>query len=539
MTRTALGLSISGFEVYSVTAPPGTPPERMPTARWMLPPPSVIAEASASPLLGAALRSERELRAGHIGWMTHVLHTLGERWLPDAPKPIGKIVLALAGDASPAVVAECTELARQAGWPMPVIAIPRAACLARHHLADSARPVTALVWSLEFDALEIAVVTVLKNTVRIRARLRLNCTSHAVSDECILAAFRARLGAAWSPADLVGLWPTAWKMRQELETGGAGAVELDANTTLSLTRDELLPHLWPDLETAYDASVALLERLQIPRSNVSQVLLGGKGVLTWRECVARLEAKFACPVQSFPDVILAIGAAQFASDAEVDVGSEDYLDPTWLQSWTSRPSQARARPLPFHATPAPETLPSASRETLADPEDALWAYLQGLSQGNPVRARERLGRLIDRAQRMLDDLTPPAAAPSPALALAEEALAAGRLERVIELSHAALESAPDDPTVFRRMIQLHVAAAERTSRREQAIQWLLCAYRHDSSDREIHRLLAQHYRAQAHELGSAGNLAAALQAGEQSLTYDPFHEPTQKAVAQWRRSLGV
>src|SRR4051794_17264883 len=82
-----------------------------------------------------------------------------------------------------------------------------------------------------------------------------------------------------------------------------------------------------------------------------------------------------------------------------------------------------------------------------------------------------LQALIERAESLLHELPNadgPAVSPT-GLPLAGRALQQGRPDRAVEYAHQVAAQAPDATAVFRRMIELHVAAAERTPRRRAAL----------------------------------------------------------------------
>src|SRR5207249_9330504 len=106
MNHCTLGLTLSALELYSACWDTGTPVERMPTSRWLLPGPNVLGQPAAGPLLPFTLVGTRSLRAGSRAWVLDVMRSVRERWLPALPKPVGRLMVATAGSLGGAERAE-------------------------------------------------------------------------------------------------------------------------------------------------------------------------------------------------------------------------------------------------------------------------------------------------------------------------------------------------------------------------------------------------------------------------------------------------
>jgi hypothetical protein len=155
--------------------------------------------------------------------------------------------------------------------------------------------------------------------------------------------------------------------------------------------------------------------------------------------------------------------------------------------------------------------------------------------------------VLEEAQKLLKSLERPAApppAPSPTtadthpdLALAAAALQSGNLEEAVRLAHRASASAPEDPAVFRRMIEVHVTAADASPQHDQALRWLLCAHSHDQASKAIHQHLARRYRLQARSLADAGLPAEALEAANRSLAFEPFNAGARALAEELEKRL--
>jgi hypothetical protein len=103
--------------------------------------------------------------------------------------------------------------------------------------------------------------------------------------------------------------------------------------------------------------------------------------------------------------------------------------------------------------------------------ETVWSYLRGVGSENPERARGLLRHILEEAQKILKSLEGPSAVPvtpaadeaNPDLVLAEEALRCGNLEEAIDLAHRAYERDSENPSLFRRMVEIHIEAANATS----------------------------------------------------------------------------
>jgi hypothetical protein len=96
----------------------------------------------------------------------------------------------------------------------------------------------------------------------------------------------------------------------------------------------------------------------------------------------------------------------------------------------------------------------------------------------------------------------------------------------VGLAHTAYGEAPRDPEVFAGMMRVHVEAGQALDRPEDyetSVRFLLCAYRHDQTDRAVHKALAERHLRHAVALRRLNNLSGALKAAETALEYDPNH----------------
>ena len=162
-------------------------------------------------------------------------------------------------------------------------------------------------------------------------------------------------------------------------------------------------------------------------------------------------------------------------------------------------------------------------------------------QREPGAPRRLLQDVLDEGTALLR--TFPAGqlafADNPDLELAERAVQRGAWEEAVELAHQAQRQAPDDPAVFRRMIDVHIQAADACTSDEDALRWLECAYNHDPSGKVIHQRLAQRYRAWARRLLQLRRDGEAHAAVRRSLQFEPFHDEMRAMLAQLEAESGT
>ena len=170
-------------------------------------------------------------------------------------------------------------------------------------------------------------------------------------------------------------------------------------------------------------------------------------------------------------------------------------------------------------------------------------------------AREMIERgrnLIEEAGRLLQRLEPgsPAAGEQAAAATqedddtgaaqifmdqAEELLARGRYAEAVNLAHRAYAEASLDGKIFAAMLRVHVTAAlamHEPDQYEDSIKLLLCAHSHDRTDKSVHRALAARHYMHAQAMHERNDEAAAMEAVNEALRFDPKHQEAQDLLGQ-------
>lgn len=127
------------------------------------------------------------------------------------------------------------------------------------------------------------------------------------------------------------------------------------------------------------------------------------------------------------------------------------------------------------------------------------------------------------------------------LALARDLLTEGRYEEAVQTAHAAWQAARDGTSgadVLDAMIAVHSAAAMADFSPEHftdAERWLRCAYGHDPTNARVRELLAERTFRHAERLDGRGRRDDAVDALQQSLTWNPEHQPAQALLERISR----
>ncbi|MFO0953301.1 MAG: hypothetical protein U0835_19515 [Isosphaeraceae bacterium] len=160
--------------------------------------------------------------------------------------------------------------------------------------------------------------------------------------------------------------------------------------------------------------------------------------------------------------------------------------------------------------------------------------------------REEAARLLEEVDRVADQFRgelrrPPLSGPRVLLQRAQALVNAGAMNEAVALSHQAYEQARDDPEVFNQMMKVHseVGLALRTPESyPDAERILMCAYRHDQTDRGIHKALAERHYLHAAAMFAANQPERAREAAGKALFFDPKH-PGSNALIEDLRAAGT
>jgi Hsp70 protein len=155
---------------------------------------------------------------------------------------------------------------------------------------------------------------------------------------------------------------------------------------------------------------------------------------------------------------------------------------------------------------------------------------QLIDQGYYERAMGYLQSIAQDAQALLATIT----TRKPSLVSNEveellrtsyELLKQGRYQQAVEQSHHAHALASETPSVFQQMIDIHCEAAMSNSSIEgysKAMEWLMCVYNLDRSNKRIHKRIAERHFIHAQQIKQSKH--EALQALEKCLSFNPDHQ---------------
>src|SRR5262249_3523700 len=152
-----------------------------------------------------------------IGWLEEFLTDLRHHSIVTHGTSIPRTMFSVPSSATPLVRARCRELAQRSGWDgartvSDHITIPRA------QLGNSEQLVTILLCQIDFEGIDLSLVTVLKGVVRPLSWVRLGCLGHRQLDELILGGCLEGLDLDPPESDVVwtALWSDACKLRLQL-----------------------------------------------------------------------------------------------------------------------------------------------------------------------------------------------------------------------------------------------------------------------------------------------------------------------------------
>jgi hypothetical protein len=512
--------------------------------------------------LPVALSAGRTWNTGEDYWFEQWLTHLRHRWWPTLKLPDAALLLSLPSAISSRSLQRLRQTARRCGWEACQIAT-HDLCLAAWHLRTAAEPATVLVLCQGADETTLSLATGFQGVVRLRDRVQTRALSQLCVDEVILAAIAANFPPTTDREVWARRWRVAANARHELDGSAAAVVELaepdwGVNAGVELDRDELGCALEGGIRGVIAAARALSDRNGVTLDASCQLIVSGSGPFRWPATFELLREMTGAQLRIDSLAGAACGAALMAEhleDSPVEI--EELPQTEWHRQWLLDGPQGRQPSVQFRARVV-EELPatirarnpmqqakSAAATANLDPSpvpiEALWHYLLGVASENPQRARALVSELVLRAESFLSALErgtlipvpperPPAAKIDPRIELARLALNSGNPEEAIREAHQAQANTPEDPAVFRQMIDVHVEAADKTTDHEQAIAWLKCAHAHDQSNRAVHRRIAERYRRQAESQQQAGDGTAARRSLEDSLVWEPFNEEAQRMI---------
>jgi hypothetical protein len=548
--ETCVGVAISDFEVHFAVSSPDKMDARDKVVRLQdTAAPSVRIRPVAGADFPVALCNVRSFDS--LDWMTHTMRLIRAGSPQVTQAADYRICIAISSSAGRRARDLCREIIRQHGWPGGQVCGHNLA-IAVDRFQGIATPVTALICEIEFEHVHLSLVSALKGVARIRDQWIVPSLSHRMLDEAILAGLQRSLGLNKEErADWSARWSDAYSIRKQLENTVVAALALNPKVwgrraTVDACRDDLLPLLERGVETLLDATKRLLAKNQVQRDELEQILLVGGSPLSWNVVRERFGTEFAVGTQIVPHHYSATGAARLARNADeasMDVADATLLPDSSISLDARQPFLDRStKTAQFHVEIAPDQAP-ASRETehaeFARSLDAIWTYIRGVSSVSPERSLELVRMVLRQGDELLAQLDEPkpsrALASNPHLENARDALTEANFEKAVAQAHKARELDPDDPSVFRDMIDIHIQAAKGSASDEQAVRWLECAHAHDQSDTTVHRLLAEYAFRWAQHLEQEGRVPEAIKMVDRSLMFQPFSDDATKLSERLRK----
>lgn len=330
------------------------------------------------------------------------------------------------------------------------------------------------------------------------------------------------------------------QLPRELSIGGGV-------TTIELTRRGLTERIDPVIERATEAVEGLLENNELSLENVDHFLLIGSVAKT-PPVSDLLKAAFDGRPQAAPPGIVTLGAlVEACRRAERPVrlqvpstpDATDELEPAEAGAPDWPLMAAGAEPGDFVSVEIDAGGPAElSRPGVASPEPVpraggeLANARHLLEKGRHQEAENLLREISREAEALLERSR------SSRLRLLEEARAAlerGDIAQAVARSHEVYQLAPNDPAVFKGMMEIHVQAGralDQPHEYERAIQVLRCAHGHDQTDTAVHKAMADRHFQHALHMRKLNNLRKAHESAQAALLYDPKHENASSLLGE-------
>ncbi len=543
------GISINDFDIDLAFLSSDEPLERIQVVRFQdTTRPVITLSSEPSTCLPVTLLSPRQLGSGD--WLEHTLRRI-HAGCPELQKSEAyDTCIAISSSASRPARDRCREIARNNGW-RNVRVCGHNVAIAVDRFRESSSPVTALICQIEFDHVDISLVSALKGVVRVRDHWRTPVLSHRIVDEAILVALQQTLELSNDPhVNWQARWLDAYRIRKQLDKSTVTALELSSpewgvTGTLDASHEDLWSTLDYGVESLLETIKRLLSHNRVGNQELDQILLLGGSPISWNLVRTRLNNEFGAGTQVVPIHHSSVGAVLVARSTDsslTDTPPPSSTPPTdsspVLRSEIANPSLE----IRFHFEPdsgAGHAAEPAGNADFARSLHAVWSYIRGVSSVSPERSREIIQQVISEAGEMLAEVDAVdrafVALANPHLDNARRALANGRRAEAVSESHRARELEPNNPAVFREMINLHIEAARASESLEQAVEWLECAHSHDQSDTVVYQLLAKYAYQWAQQLEEMGRVRESLKMIDRSLVFDPFNQDASRFADQLRQ----
>ncbi len=414
---------------------------------------------------------------------------------------------------------------------------------------------TFLVYSMGYEGFELGLVRAVRGRYRVLGYEGGNAPGGSTFDAQVLHEWLTVLRKHGALPDEIRHGEAGWRrlravaerVKKRLATGGpvlfpmfAPGPDRDLKVTVQFDGPPFDRLVRSMCDRTIERADALFEQVGLARDAVETVVLAGgcTRMPQLRELVSGLGAAQVIAA----DDHIARGALLHAHQLSRRA-SPAYEEPPATQY--SEPAEAVLRAAPLGATllTAPSGLTAAEPAPLSAVDNAR----RLIEAGRVDEARDELNRLVQQAQRLLEEIAnrpsdaETAASPlgsaraSDLIAAARNRLAKGRRTEAISFAHLAWQQEPERPEVFEAMLDIHCEAAmanpsSRTFTQEET--WLRCALRHDPSNGRIRALLAQRIYLHGRELHDKGQTDEARATLERALTWDPEHKAAVRLLHQ-------
>ncbi|GAA1365675.1 Hsp70 family protein [Streptomyces beijiangensis] len=556
MPEVSLGVDFGSTALRAAFAPPNEQARAvvLPRELWPWPAcelnrggPFPVGFPSVKDLLGDARAEAKPL-------VVRALRALREGVEKETSCSVGPTAIAVPARYGSAARTELRDAAREAGLTQVRLVSDSVAAVIGHTAGSGSG--TVLVVSMGYGGYEAGLVRAVRGHFRALGYEGAATPGGASFDTWLLAGVLKTLQQAgsWEPEDTADLREEDWlrlrEVMERLKEGTSGRAELPLGDgmsgQISFDRAKLTELLLGHAKGAVDSAAALVDQSGLSASDVDTVLLVGRS--TTIEGFGEAAARLGGNVVVGPPELLAHGALRYAQRPGGD------------------PDDSAAAVTSGDATAAVglAELPLPDAQVLDAPVRApgIRQARKLLEEGRPREARTLLRRIIDDAQRLLDEIagTEPEPEPEPErgpvpqprpvpstgtaadwLALAHDLLEKKQFEQAVHTAHRAWKTQPDEPDIFEAMIRVHcdaAAAASGAEHFEDARRWLICAHAHDPSNDALRGTLVLHSYAHARELAAQGSTAEAADVLRQCLEWEPEHPEVQELLNRLTRRPG-
>jgi molecular chaperone DnaK (HSP70) len=416
---------------------------------------------------------------------------------------------------------------------------------------------TILVYGMGYSGVEIALVRVDAKHFRAISYRGADSPGGAKFDDAILIGILRALEEVglWSRLENHSLenWKHLWRWIQQYkesifaEDAIVSPLTLPAASwktiAIHVSRANVEQSLLPAFTGTLDLVDEVLADASLSPTDVDAILLTG-GCTRIPMIPRMLAQRFGHQPLSLDDTMVARGAAIFSTRSHT--GAESLIQKS-TKAATSVDTPPAIRVLgpsrPTASGPDSDPTSPASRISVVPPQSsfldegqahrrAFLAFIRELvKQGKLEQAADWVRLMTREARELLAAATPQSEQPTSridtAMRASFELLEQGRYQQAVESSHGAFDSNSNKPEIFQQMIDIHCQAAISLGSVEgykKAMEWLMCAYEFDRTNRMIHKQIAERHFMHAQQTSGQADPSTALKALDKCLRFNPDHE---------------